>query len=301
MEKKILILLICKFLFFNSFAVEENISTSYTKISQLKVLTWNVQMLPCYGFLSSSLSIMQHERTDWIIEYIKEQSFDVILLQECFSKKFVSAINTKLGLKYPYQINPSKSHFWKLSNGLMILSKIPMSESQLLEFSQSDEIDVLTSKGAISAKLHIQDKPTYIINTHLQADNHESANVMTRRHQLQEIYHYFVSDHLKDSSCILLGGDLNIAENSETKEYQSLHSELKLKDVVKNYFRVNTYSYAKENSWNKTLTNSMRLDYILSNTNFKDYTIQIIKPKKKYKSEETDLADHYGISACIDL
>jgi hypothetical protein len=52
------------------------------KKSNLKVLTWNIQMLPTFGFLSQDLQKGQALRAPWIIEYLNQQDYDIIALEE---------------------------------------------------------------------------------------------------------------------------------------------------------------------------------------------------------------------------
>ena len=112
-----LLLLLVSSLSFQSSNPNPAPATPKTYEGKLKVLTWNVQMVPRIGSIfSSSLRKMQEERTEWIIEHIEKSDYDIILLQECFDNKFIDAAQDRLERKYPHALLPDRPHFYKLSN-----------------------------------------------------------------------------------------------------------------------------------------------------------------------------------------
>ncbi|MCX5757566.1 MAG: hypothetical protein NTU83_03485, partial [Candidatus Hydrogenedentes bacterium] len=61
--------------------------------TKLKVLTWNIQMLPTlFDRFSRDLRKMQHERAPWIVDYLNAQDYDVICFQEAFDQKALAVL-----------------------------------------------------------------------------------------------------------------------------------------------------------------------------------------------------------------
>jgi len=270
---------------------------------KLKVLTWNVQMLPRIGALfSESLRKMQNERTDWIIDYLGQNDYDVILLQECFDNKFIDAAQERLAKRYPYSILPLRPDWYKLSNGLMILSRYRLETIDQITFGRLSQSDLFTAKGAILAKITLDTQSLYIVNTHLQADYDEKKYHDIRREQMQSIQKDLIDPNIKpEDEKLLIAGDLNIEENIESTEYTALIKEFKWKDWVFDFFKKPSISFDAENSWNKSCHQSVRLDYFLSNFTSNVLNIKIEKPCKKHGNDLINLADHYGISAEFSL
>lgn len=269
---------------------------------KLKVLTWNVQMLPRIGSMfSSSFRKMQSERTEWIIEHIENSDYDIILLQECFDNKFIDRAQERLADNYPYSILPNRPHWYKLSNGLMMLSKYRLEKMENIVFEKLAQVDVFAAKGAVLAMVYIDNQALYIVNTHLQADYESNRYQDIRRKQLQHIQRSLIEPHIDSNVKLLVAGDLNIEENVESTEYAALSSEFKWKDWVFDFFKKPSTSFDMDNFWNKSYTQSSRLDYFLANFTSKIFQIKIEKPKRNYGKEVIDLADHYGISAEFSL
>lgn len=295
-----------KVLIILSFFIYVEISSSETHIKlpyhiesdKVKILTWNVQMLPSIGAVfSDKLKKMQSERTEWIIEYLINEDFDIVLLQESFDNDFINELNTKLKTKYPFQFNPIRPKWYKLSNGLMILSKIPLQLIDKVTFSNSSQSDFFASKGAVMLKVFIDSIPLYIVNTHLQSDYDSYQNSSIRTKQLDEINSKLLSNIELKNSKLMIAGDLNVEENINSTEYNNLIKKFNLIDLVYDFFKKPSISFDKNNFWNQDQKTSTRLDYFLTNLDLSIVDIQIVKAKKKYNEFEVDLADHYGILA----
>jgi endonuclease/exonuclease/phosphatase family metal-dependent hydrolase len=276
----------------------KNIPPAANQHSRLKVLTWNVQMLPRIGaIVSTNLRKMQTERTAWIIDHLESQDYDVIMLQECFDNDFIDAINVKLIRKYPFQVNPYRPKWYKLSNGLMILSKMPMHQIDRICFSQAAQTDIIVSKGAVRVKIFVDSLPITLVNTHLQADYEESKYGRIRAKQLEEIQSSLLAHDSTIHERIMIAGDLNVEENMNSTEYKDMMQRFKFIDLVYSFFKKPSISFDKNNFWNKEYSASSRLDYFLTNIKLTPIDIQIVKVKRKFFDNEIDLADHYGISA----
>jgi len=245
---------------------------------------------------------MQEERTEWIIEHIQNSDFDIILLQECFDNKFIDAAQERLKSKYSHAILPDRPHWYKLSNGLMILSKYKVEKIENIVFKRLSQSDIFTAKGAVLAKVWIDTQNLYIVNTHLQADYDTKKYQDIRKEQLANIQSGLIQKHVhEEHSKLLIAGDLNIEEDLESVEYKTLTKEFLWRDWVYEFFKKPSHSFDKNNFWNKEYKQSCRLDYFLANFTSKIFRINIEKPKRAFGNNEIDLADHYGISAEFSL
>ena len=75
--------------------------------TKLKVLTWNIQMLPTFlAPFSKDLQKLQHVRAPWIVDYLNGQDYDVICFQEAFDQKALAILEKGLRQKYPYMVFP---------------------------------------------------------------------------------------------------------------------------------------------------------------------------------------------------
>lgn len=269
--------------------------------TQLKVLTWNIQMLPSLGaHFNKNLKKMQKERTAWIIDHLRDKDYDIIMLQECFDKDFIETLKSELAIQYPFQFLPIRPHWYKLSNGLMVLSKFALDYESHIVFNKSAQSDFFTAKGAVMLHAKICDQDYYFLNTHLQAD-YEEKFAAIRNSQLQEIQEKLLNMDTNAGRKILMAGDLNVEEDVANPEYQAMLKKVGLKDLVYSFFKRPTISFDQNNYWNRDFSNSTRLDYFIGNLIHQVSHIEIVRPKHLHNQVEIDLADHYGIAMSLDL
>lgn len=139
--------------------------SSQTLIPQkeLKIISWNVHMIPT--------ATHKNKRAIEINKFLRNENADVILLQECFSKRIIR----KISAGYKYVIKP-KHKFLKLNSGLLVLSNQPLHNYQYWNYKSKKGIDALCNKGAISFEILVEKDSTNktstglvkIVNTHLQ-------------------------------------------------------------------------------------------------------------------------------------
>ena len=256
-------------------------STCYSSDDMIKMVSYNVKMLPkICNALSEKNQISQQNRLNYLIEFLKKESFDVVNLQEVFDPKAVELLKEALAKQYPYCIKPSKKGIG-FSNGLMVLSKFPMDNIKTIYFQKLKFFDFFVSKGAISYHILIQNQNLGIINTHLQSDYNPLTASNTRINQLKDI-HLLMSSN-KSTSSFILAGDFNFQKQS--KEYQFL-SELSLIDPIPSK-TFKTFCGMKNNND----SNAIQLDYFFTNQTFIanfDTWIKILDGKNK----EIHISDH---------
>lgn len=296
MITKNLILLVVAFFALNCFGQQQ-------EPKPLKVLTWNVQMLPRLGAVfSSSFRKMQNTRTEWIVEYLRQTDYDVIVLEEVFDKRFKKKMEAELKSTFPHQLGPHKASLLKLSNGIMIFSKLPFQLVAQHTFKAAVAADVFATKGAAMIKIKHESVNYYLIGTHLQADYPFKNNAQVRKKQLQEIKKKLIDTYVAEDDVLVIAGDLNVPDS--TPEYTEMLNILNVNDVVATANCSNFLTFSPLNFWNRQSSESSKLDYILIASKKNQY--QTAEPHinvitKNYKGQSIDLADHHGFGVRLKV
>jgi endonuclease/exonuclease/phosphatase family metal-dependent hydrolase len=267
--------------------------------SQIKdsitILSWNIQMLPhLYSPFTKYFRKKQKKRLPEIVNYLNENDFEIIVLQEVFDLRAVRELKKKLKAKYPYiQIPLKKGAGIQLSNGIMIASKTPLEYVDHVVFSKPKGNEKMAQKGCVLVKCNWGNQPLFISGTHLNSRTQEA-----RRNQYKTISNHIIKPYISDSIPFFLVGDMNTSYNSryftEMMEVFQLHCSA-LKDKA-------PYTYSSRNSWN-SINYNVWIDYIFhnQNKNVKIIDQYIIRPTMLIKDKKVDLADHYGIALKICL
>lgn len=268
-------------------ASEISIQQNISKKNQLKILSWNIKMLPGpYGWF-----LKRHKRADNIIQLLKESdSYDIIFFQEAFSGSIRKKIYAGLQNIYPNEVEPDdQTAFYKLNSGLWVISHLSLNLKNHLSFTQLRGSDKLASKGAKLFSVIKDGQEFHLIHTHMQSDyGIKYSDVRTL--QYTEIYNQLILPHEKDGIPLILLGDLNIPQPDKLKRMLQ-----KLKLV--NGPLMGTLQHSIIDKSNKLM------DYILVSeqySNFKSIKRRIIDFSNKLKGKEYSLSDHYPIEAVIN-
>lgn len=260
--------------------------------NELKVLSWNIQMLPnALAVFSKALQKKQAFRARKIVNYLDSMDFDVIAFQELFDQDIKRFMIRKLSHKYPY-IQKTKIKVGKLtSNGLMIFSKVPMKYIDHEVYEHAVLEDRWAAKGAVIIELNWKGQQIQICNTHLQAWDSPEA-IMARNEQLKEMS-ALIEKNQDDLQPLLILGDLN-TPRQDTDNFNQMLSLLQVEDNPLNELR--PFTYDPENSWNEG--EPIQLDYIFFDKRraaVQASAPRLIRPLSQFKGASMDLADHYGI------
>jgi endonuclease/exonuclease/phosphatase family metal-dependent hydrolase len=171
----------------------------------LKVLSWNVYMLP--KPLKESL---QSTRQRVIPQELKKSQHDIFFLQEAFMGSFRSEAVRVLKKTHPHQIHLNK---WRgfpfFSSGLHVISRYPIKSVDWTYFRNCADADCFSTKGVILIEVTLPSgKKLHVANTHLQSGRRFAE---VRRQQMDEVRRLL--DRYEDPKIpqVLLG-DLNIAD-----------------------------------------------------------------------------------------
>ncbi|HLP20494.1 MAG TPA: sphingomyelin phosphodiesterase [Chitinophagales bacterium] len=264
---------------------EESIDTA----RNLKVLSWNIYMLP--PIVPGNDKI---ERAHAIVEELKNDSFDVIVFQEAFLKDARKVISEGLKDIYPYAYGPANSGGFTIreSSGVLVISKIELKLLNTIQFKNCALNDCFARKGAMLLEGVWHGKPFQILGTHLQADGFDKI----REKQMDQIYLELLAEHKKDGVPQILCGDMN-TESEMKAHYCSMLDCLNAEDG--DISGIEKCSYDGENNPLAQafgVKKKVNYDYILvRNNGAKMKSTKRFVSVLRMKKGKGFLSDHYGI------
>lgn len=260
-----------------------------------KILTWNIQMLPTFPDVAK-LRKKQALRAPWIIDYLNDQDYDVVVLQEVIDKKMTALLKDGLKAGYPHIVSVDGTRgFTGCSGGILFAAKFPIKYVNHIVYKNITGVDRLAEKGCVLVEAELDGVRFQIAGTHLQAGDDDA-----RRKEVPEIYEGIIAPHKRDGVPQLLVGDMNTDVN--TDDYRALLATTEMRDFPLNDKR--PYTSDGLNSWQKGKDKQKRIDHILLNPRGTGTTIvrqTVQRARQEYKGETIDLADHYGVVAEVVL
>lgn len=192
--------------------------SALTSAHELKVLSWNTFLMP--SLLKKSF---HDERLPHIKDVLKKSDYDIIMLQEVFTNKSYKLLNKELSrLGYHSTGKPFRSVYKPVNSGLVIFSKFPMKDVEIMLFDELAAEDKFSSKGVLFAKIKL---PTgeivQLATTHFQAKRDEKYQKIRSTHitQIENAFKTKIPSKMK----VIFGGDFNITENQK-EEYDNFKS-----------------------------------------------------------------------------
>lgn len=256
-------------------------------------------MLPnAFGLFSSALRKKQHIRAPWIIAHCVEASYDVIVFQEVFDVDIKRKLKKGLKEAYPYQVDTRTTKGRLTSNGIFIVSRLPMKYVDHVIYEKGAHEDAWAAKGCTLVEVEKEGMQFQVAGTHLQSGSSDAAEKY-RALQYQDIRN-LLDKHAKESLPVLVVGDMNTRKSNSPK-YTQMIETIGVKDFPLN--EVKPYTIDGENSWNKH-EKGIQLDYVFLQARATQTSIEkqnILRLKENHKGKMIDLADHYGIIAKIKL
>jgi endonuclease/exonuclease/phosphatase family metal-dependent hydrolase len=279
-------------LIFLLFTVQSRAQEPPESTISIKVLSWNIQMLPnFFRAFSPSLRKMQAKRLPWIVDYIKSQDFEVIVFQEVFDVECKRRLRRQLKKIYPYQVKPiNKGRM--TSNGILIVSKHPMKYIDHVVYAKGSGADGMAAKGCVLAELTKGGLTFQLAGTHLQAG---SGIAQQHRDQQYKDIRKLLDKNKKENVPQIVAGDMN-TRKSEPEVYNRMLKEMDVEDFPLN--EEEPFTVDGNNSWNAPDKKGNQIDYVFLRKQESNSTIvqqKVLRPRKKTKGMIIDLADHYGI------
>ncbi|MFI9810470.1 sphingomyelin phosphodiesterase [Streptomyces sp. NPDC052301] len=216
----------------------------------LTVFAWNVDLGT--PIVDSTQNEQAARRTPVIESVIREHSADVVVLDEDFNNTSTADITSKLADLYPYRtpvvgqtcsgggwtgISGDCSDSWFVINGgTMILSKYPITAQYAHVFRNSTygTWDYHANKGAALVEIDKGGVKSWVVGTHLQADESDTSTdttQSTRLAQLGEI-RTWVDGIVGSSGPVLIGGDLNVEYYGGRSRSDYAHAQTAVNGVL---------------------------------------------------------------------
>jgi endonuclease/exonuclease/phosphatase family metal-dependent hydrolase len=264
----------------------------------LNILSWNLYMRPRIAFHDG-----QVKRAHAIVEQLKNQDYDVIVFQEAFDNKARNIVWNGLKDKYPYETGaPKHKHFYKVSTGVFIISKLPLNILDHIYFSECGGSDCFAVKGAVLISVTKNNHEAQIIGTHLQAANgKKKTGTQIRKIQYDEIKNKLLLPYAKTGVPQFFVGDLNTQKDNK-EAYGQLLTDMEMEDG--NLTGECQYTSGADNDFRDLNDKSHIIDYVLckkngAKVNFAQRCVKIFK--SNWSQDHKDLSDHYAVLANIIL
>lgn len=267
--------------------------TSFAAESPLRILSWNIKMLPRQfnGFIKHR----PKERSLVIPQMLKSDSVDIICFQEAFDNKINQQMIKELSVEFPYVVGPAnkKHREWrfKLNSGVIFFSRYPIKDLGSIRFDDCDKEDCWADKGGLLVEADVKGKKIQLLGTHMDAGSNSRVQ-LKQLTQLNKLLERFMKQGVPQIVC----GDFNI-DKSDKNLYQKMLDFLRAKDGPLSGDL--QFSYDPQiNDMGAANEHACLLDFILYRAN--GLEAHHIKRKiKRYKSKwcdsHMDLSDHFAI------
>jgi endonuclease/exonuclease/phosphatase family metal-dependent hydrolase len=283
----------------SSVAAEPAASPAAPNPANLKILTWNVQMLPILAGIPD-LDKGQAMRAPWIVEFLNRQDYDIVVLQEVIDRRMTTLLKQGLERQYPFIVAPaSKWGIAGCSGGILFVSKTPLKYVAHIVYKHVAGVDALAEKGCLLVEGERGGVRFQIAGTHLQAGHNEM-----KEKEFAEIHEGILKPHQHQGVPQFLAGDLNVACDIADEKPRF---ELLLKTTEMRLFPLDDpepYTVDGKNSWKGKSHEGERIDHILLNPRGTRTTIvrqTVQRARKEFEGKTIDLADHYGVVAEVLL
>ncbi len=265
-----------------------------TEKKPLKIISWNIYMLPAVTALSKEVGKTQKlERAEGIVQFFKENEYDIIVWQEIFNPFARRKIKKGLDAIFPYQYGPAnKAIFPRTNSGISIYSKLPLVFLEEIAYEAKAGVDAWAKKGALLMEGEWEGKTFQIVGTHLQAGAPNGNEI--RKSQMEQIRDELLIPFQQENTIQIICGDMNTEKQSE-----------QYKEMLE-IFDVETYELGNSNgSTCRSDATDNEIDFIFikgSKKLYKSISQNLVIPEIEWGSNgEKWLSDHHAIEAEIGL
>ncbi len=208
------------------------------KVDSLKLLSWNVYMLPPMIMFTG-----KNKRANIIGDKFANADYDVIVLQEAFLAGARKRIYKKIKDQYAYKIGPAfrQKFSLKTSSGIWILSKYPMKEVAKIQFKRKSGFDnKMARKGALMVEVNKNGQIFQVIGTHLNA----GGTLDLKASQIRQIKDELIDVYHNEDHPLVVAGDFNI-DKFEDSGLDSMLCILDMNDYGMDGDRQFTFDHTK--------------------------------------------------------
>ena len=277
-----------------TFGSTPTVLTSDPQNPPLKILSWNIYMLPPLAKFTG-----KQRRARKIGDLLKDSDFDIFVFQEAFHGAARRKIWRRLKDNFPHRLGPANKRWYsfRTNSGIWMVSRIPLTEIGTIDFKECDGIDCWSRKGALLAEGQFQGQTFQILGTHLEAGGskelkegqYRELNELLSAHRKENIPQVICGDfntHRKDSARYDLMLEILGAANAPFDGEQQFTSDGALNDIK--------IGQGKEKKRGL-------IDYIFYRSNGIDAQIKryVRMPRSQWSRKYRDLADHFAVEAQI--
>jgi hypothetical protein len=152
-------------------------------------------------------------RKDALIDYLSDASkgcVDVVCLQEVWGTTFQNEISNKLKSIYPYSATLPDKHFYKLTGGILFLSRHPIYEQDSRFYENVSDIESHSQKGFLRIGLSVQ-LPDKSIKKIIIGTTHASDNTTLSMKDLPGAFDFiFKQGNECVAENVIFAGDFNV-------------------------------------------------------------------------------------------
>lgn len=275
----------------------------------IKLLTWNIQMLP--RFVNSNGKI---KRARAIVDKLKHGPYDVIAFQELFHARSRRIIVKGLSDAYPHhtRVLNKKTFSLKSNGGVMLFSRHPITASYQIRYKARMGFDRFSRKGAVLAEIDVKGKTIQVAGTHLQAFGDQSI-LYSQYHQLAE---ELLKPNTRQGIPQLLCGDFNTLRTVPSELPADISPDF-VERLPRYHYMLHTLEamdgdlsgeqqFTMDRPYNDLCKTRkefrLLLDYVLLRPNgIADLTIRrkVEIMRHPWDQQHRDLSDHFGLEAVL--
>jgi endonuclease/exonuclease/phosphatase family metal-dependent hydrolase len=178
--------------------------------STLKILTWNIWMMPL------GLSPSNNRRAPAIAAEVKKLDVDVICFEKAFDGHARDLISEGLNDRFPYHYGPANGGFSLKSNsGVWVVSRFPFAEYHEMRFTSCAGPDCFSRKGAMLLSGAVGGHRFQLVATHLQGEQGTKEDNI-RVQDMQEIRDRLLVPYADNRVPLFLAGDFVTSRRAES-------------------------------------------------------------------------------------
>lgn len=272
-----------------------------TASSELKILSWNIYMLPSLIYASTK----KKARAEGIIEELNKTNYNIIVFQEAFHAPSRRRLWKGLKDKFPYQYGPANmiAISFKTNSGIWILSDRPLEEVGEIAYDDCEGDGCLARKGVLMVEGEHQGHRFQVLGTHNNGGKVNDNQFAQLREEMLEPYR-------KDGVPQLICGDFNTKKYSPNNQWQLMMNQFdadttlyqyddRSKDhkqtlVIESvYTRMPDFIFVRTNDCNNLKVNR------ISTVSFGPTWVQ--GPSKKVFGETVGYSDHYPVQISLQF
>ena len=258
----------------------------------LKVLSWNIYMLPPLAKFTG-----KQRRAKHIGNLLKDSDFDIFVFQEAFHGAARRKIWRRLKQNFPHRSGPANKRWYSLrtNSGIWMVSRIPLRQLGAVDFKECDGIDCWSRKGALLAQGEFAGQTFQILGTHLEAGGspelkegqYREIDTLLTQHRQTLVPQLICGDfntHRNDSARYNLMIDILGVQNAMFDGDQQFTSDGELNDIKL------ARSEKKKRAW---------IDYAFYRPNGINADVKrfVRMPRSRWSKKFQDLSDHFAVEA----